>query len=286
VNSELLRTFVTVVDTGSLSRAAEQLYRTPSAISMQIKRLEEQCGRVLFLRNGRQLELTEEGRSLLGYARQILALHDEALSGLRQRRSYKPLRLGCPEDYSRQLLPDLIIMLRQRFPGLQLEVSAAPTPVLRQALDAGELDLAVVTRQPGADEGYSLFQDRGVWLAAPGFDLQRYDPLPMVLYDYECKFHSAARDGLEKQGREYEVLCTSSHPALLLELVRRQQAITVVASCTVPDDLEILEGDGFEMPPLPAIDVVLLGSAEGHELVTTSLLRELAEQYRQASRLL
>ncbi len=284
MDTDLLRSFVAVVDTGSFTRAAKQIFRTQSAISMQIKRLEEQCGRVLFIRNGRSLELTEEGRSLLGYARQILTLHDEALSGLRQRRSYKPLRLGCPEDYSQRLLPDLIIMLRQRFPGLQLEVSAAPTPVLRQALDAGELDIAVVTRQPGADEGYNLFQDRGVWLAAPGFNWQQCGSIPLALYDYECKFHNAARDGLEKQGREYELLCTSSHPALLLELVRRQQAVTVVASCTVPDDLDVIEGPGIEMPPLPAIDVVLLGAADGHELVTLPLLRELAEQYRLSAR--
>jgi len=159
MDTDLLRSFVAVVDTGSFTRAAKQIFRTQSAISMQIKRLEEQCGRVLFIRNGRSLELTEEGRSLLGYARQILQLHDEALTGLRQRRSYKPLRLGCPEDYSRQLLPDLIIMLRQRFPGLQLEVSASPTPVLRQLLDSGELvkpfDIGMT---PGIQ--FNLFYDK------------------------------------------------------------------------------------------------------------------------------
>ncbi len=273
---ELLRAYVAVVDTGSLTRAARQVHRTQAAVSMQMKRLEEQAGCPLFRKDGRTLALTDDGKQLVSYARRLLALHDEALSQLAPRENLPALRVGCPDDYAQSLLPLLVATLRSRHPELTLQLSCAPSITLRQRMDDGELDLTILTQAPGTDEGHLLLHDTGVWLCAPEFDWDGHAPLPLVLYEADCKFHSAALDGLTKQHRAHEVVALSSQASVLLALVRQLGAVTAVATTSKPDDL--IEADpAWNLPMLPSIDIALLGTARAHPLVSSAWIAELIQ---------
>ncbi len=272
---DLLRTFIAVVDNGSFTRAAGQIYRTQSAISMQIKRLETQLNKSLFIRDGRNLKLTAEGKALVSYARRLLSLHDEALKVLKSKEQVSNLTIGCPDDYSRNLLPRLIEILRLQLPSVKISVITANSGELRQRLDNGELDLTILTRSPNTQEGVLIYQDYGVWVSHHERLLKKR-PLPLVLFESSCKFHSSVIDGLEKSGISYDLICDTSNSSLLVELIRTEQVVTVLASKTVPEDLISL-ADFDDLPKLPIAEIIV--SLKGaNQSIAGILLQDLAQQ--------
>lgn len=263
LDHELLRTFIAVVDTGSFTRAAAQVFRTQSAVSMQMKRLEEQLSKRLFLKEGRELQLTDDGQKLVSYARRIMTLHDEALGVMAVEGESRPLLLGCPDDYVTGVLPQLLSEIQKQLPGLQVQVRTGSSAQLRDLIDKGELDLTILTRRPETEEGYLLLQDKGVWVAPSAEFLDTDSKIPLVLVEPDCKFHSTAVDGLMKQERPFEVICISGNCALLIELVRRGEAITTLSSCCVPPDLYRLPAE-LGLPELPTVEIVLQCAARSH----------------------
>ena len=272
---ELLRTFIAIVDNGSLTRAAGQIHRTQSAISMQIKRLEAQLDKPLFIRDGRGLTLTLDGKALVPYARRILTLHDEALNILKNEDKVKNIRVGCPDDYARSLLPKLIEILRQQLPKVKITLITADSSELRQRLDNGELDLTILTRLPNSNEGVLIYQDTGVWVCKTPEQMQQR-PLPLVLFEPSCKFHSTVIDGLEKQEIPYDLICETSNSSVLLELVRTGKAITVFASKSVPDDLITLAHIAH-LPTLPVAEIIISLKGANQRIEGLSL-QEIAQQ--------
>ncbi len=256
---DLLRTFIAVVDTGSLTRAAIQLHRTQSAISMQIKRLESQLNQNLFQREGRGLSLTHQGKSLVSYARRLLNLHDQALNDLTRKEVTTHLRVGCPDDYSLILLPKLISLLRTKNPDIRISVYTANSGQLRQAMDDNEIDLAILTRLPNSNEGALIYQDQGVWVAKSAEEFKQR-PLPLVLFEASCKFHSSVIDGLEKGDISYDLICDASHVSLLSELVRQGKGVSVMPRNAVAADLVVFEEHMLSaniLPELPVAEVIV-----------------------------
>ncbi|WP_299197364.1 LysR family transcriptional regulator [uncultured Amphritea sp.] len=280
LDHELLRTFIAAVDTGSFTRAAAQVFRTQSAVSMQMKRLEEQLNKRLFLKEGRELQLTDEGLKLVSYARRIMKLHDEALGVLGAEGESRPLLLGCPDDYVTGVLPQLLSEIQAQLPGLQVQVRTGSSAQLRELIDKGELDLSILTRRPDREEGYLLLQDKGVWVA-PAADFVSSDrTIRLALVEPDCKFHSTAVDGLIKQGRPFEVSCISGNCALLIELVRRGEAVTTLSSCCVPADLYRVPAS-FGLPDLPTVEIVLQSAARHHPDVGSDRIVRLAQSTAQ-----
>ncbi|RTE67207.1 LysR family transcriptional regulator [Amphritea opalescens] len=277
LDNELLRSFIAVVDSGSFTRAAAQLFRTQSAVSMQMKRLEEQLDKKLFLKDGRELQLSDDGLKLLSYARRIMKLHDEALGVMSSETGSRPLMLGCPDDYVTGVLPQLLSEIQLQIPGLQVQVRTGTSAQLRALIDKGELDLTVLTRRPETEEGYLLLQDKGVWVAPTADFIKPDQSLRLALVDADCKFHSTAVDGLSKQGRHFDVICISGSCALLIELVRRGEAMTTLASCCVPADLYRLPAE-LGLPELATVAVVLQSAARPHKALGTDRIIPLVEQ--------
>ncbi|HSJ41651.1 MAG TPA: LysR family transcriptional regulator, partial [Xanthobacteraceae bacterium] len=143
---ELLRSFVSVVDAGGFTRAGERVHRTQSTVSQQIKRLEDMLGRPLLERNGKQATLTEEGERLISYARRILALEQEARDVVARPVVDGVVRLGLTEDFAAYRLPELLYGFKRTRPTLRLDVRCGLSATLQRALDAGELDLALLKR--------------------------------------------------------------------------------------------------------------------------------------------
>lgn len=253
---DLLRSWLAVVETGALSRAARRVHRTQSALSMQMQRLEAVVGQPLLLRTGRGVRLTPAGERLRDHAQRLLALHDQALADLAEDPLSGVLRFGCPDDYAVRFLPPLLRGFARRHPRVLVEVVCAPTPQLRQALARRELDLALVSVKDPAGTPGVLRTEPLVWVGAPGGEALQADPLPLALSGPETEDHQAALAALAGAGRRHRLAYASSSLAGLLAVVRSGQALSVLTQTAVPTDLNIL-GDEAGLPLLPRLGIVL-----------------------------
>lgn len=275
---EALRSFVAFVDTGSFTRAAMQTYKTQSAVSMQMKRLEQELGKTLFVKEGRNLVLSTEGQRFGLYAKQLLQLHDETVTTIKQTQVGTQLNLGCPDDYAESVLPRIVALLHGHIKQLDLQITCASSQKLLIMLDSGQLDAAIVTRLPESDEGYLLQTSKGVWVSASGSNLSDADPLPIALFQKDCKFHIAALDGLMKQDRHYQLLACSSSAAALKAIVAKDLAISAMAECSVSAPLNIIDSE--TLPPLPVVAVALVISAKAYSPINAELAKQIARAYQ------
>ena len=163
IDIDQLRTFIAIAETGSFTKAADIVHKTQSAVSMQMKRLEERLDKPIFARDGRASKLTEDGERLLDYARRIVKLNLEALAAFSGPELTGSVRLGVPDDYADRYLPEIMARYSRAYPGVELTVICEPSVDLLERIDLNELDLAIVTtvrqasgrRKPSAASGCS-----------------------------------------------------------------------------------------------------------------------------------
>ena len=276
-----LRSFIAFVDTGSFTRAAKQTSRTQSAISMQMKKLEEETGHVLFVKEGRNLGLTEQGQQLVSYARRLVSLHDEALGHFSTHLQHPPLTIGCPDDYAESILPDVVTLIRESLPQQSIRIVCDCSTQLRLMLDQGKVDLAILTRAPDAEEGYLLKHDSGVWVKGENTQtdeqIEKQSPLSLILYEPDCKFHSTAIDGLEKQGRDYRLLCSSSSATAIKALLRKGQGVSAMARSSVSYGIAIIQNSN--LPALPSVDIVLAVAPVPHPMFSSHLAADISLRF-------
>ena len=280
---EALRSFIAFVDTGSFTRAAKQVCRTQGAVSMQMKKLEEEAGQVLFRKNGRYLTLTDQGQSLVSYARRIVGMHDEVLGSLASHAVHPPIRIGCPDDYAESVLPQLTELLIQQLPQQSLRIHCDCSTQLRLMLDNGEIDIAILTRAPEKEEGYLLKHDSGVWVHGGYPALLEKQILPLVMYEPDCKFHSSAIDGLEKQGKNYHLVCTSSSATAIKSLIKRGVGISAMARSSVSPGLVEID-QAAKLPELPAVEIVLAVAPIPHPMMSAAMAAKLCAEFREKQR--
>jgi DNA-binding transcriptional LysR family regulator len=252
---ELLRTFLEVTESGSFTRAGQRLNRVQSAVSMQIRRLEGVIGRSLFRRKGRTVELTDAGAQLVGYARRMLSLSEEALAAVGEREGAGPVRLGV-SDVASYVLPDVLSRFGLHYPEVELEIHCDRSWTLLEALDKGDLDLAMVTQHPGRPSGLLMREEPLVWGTAHDGRAHEVDPLPLALFAEGCRYRIAALEALDNWNKRWRVVYNSINLSGLGAAVSAGLAVTALPLSSVTDDMRILDADdGF--PPLPAIRVTL-----------------------------
>ena len=252
---DLLRAFVAVADTLSFTHAAQRLDRVQSAVSMQVQRLEDIVGKRLFARHRRMVALTYEGEVLLGYARRILQLNEEALEKLGQASLEGVVRLGAT-DMSTCFLPDVLSHFAQAYPRVQLEVHCDRSWHLLDAIDANELDLALVTQECGRLGGKIVRQEPLVWVAARGHLVHEADPLPLAVFAPGCAYREAALRALDASDRKWRIAYSSPSQAALKAAVWAGLAVTVMAQSTVRKDFRVL-GSDEGLPSLPLFEIRL-----------------------------
>ncbi|XKF03194.1 LysR family transcriptional regulator [Pseudoalteromonas mariniglutinosa] len=275
---DALRTFCAFVETGSFTRAAQQVCRTQSAVSMQMKKLEQELGNPLFIKQGRQLVLSTSGVHLASYAKQLLALHDEAYKQLKTGGGQTRVRLACPDDYAGTVLPKVVALLHQHLPRLDLQINCAPTDQLKAQLDQGLLDIVIATRSPSSEEGYFLQTSKGVWVKSPEFNYQPDMTLPMAIFQRDCKFHQAAVEGLLKAERQFNIIACCGSVSALTALVKANLAVGVMAEVSNISGLDIIADS--TLPALPMIDIVLLHASHTHSPIKRELVKLIAENYK------
>lgn len=253
-----LRAFVAVVDAGSLTAAAPHVHRSQSALSMQIKKLEDAIGRPVLSRGPRLLELTASGHELLGHARRLLALHDEAVAALRGPALTGRVTLGVPDDYAVAYLAPVLRSFAARHAGVELTLVCEQSTLLIPKLQRGELDLAVVTRDR-PQRGTLLFHEPLVWVGAAQHEAWRREPLPIAVYEPGSQARRDALAALSAQGRRHRIVYNSSSLPGHVAAVESGLAVAVLTRCSVPPGLQIL-GERHGLPPLPAMAVAALRS--------------------------
>jgi len=280
LDPELLRTFAAIVDTGSFTRAARVVHRTQSAVSMQMRRLEEHTGKRLLERRGRRLALTREGEALLGYARRILRLQEEAAAAMAGPAVTGRVRLGAPDDYVMHFLPAILARFAEVHPRVEIEVRCEEeSEALVAALERGELDLALVTCDPGAERGEILRQEPSVWAASARHLVHEADPLPLALFQPGCWFRDAGLRVLDQAGRRYRVAFTSPSVTGVQAAVSAGLAVAVLGLSTLPPGVRVLRPEeGF--PRLPAATIALERAPGLRSPAADTLAGHIAEAFR------
>ncbi len=253
----LLRAFVTVSRERSFTRAAARLMRTQSAVSMQLRRLEQNLGKLLLVRNSKRVRLTDSGERFLPFAERILRLNDEALNEIGQPEVRGRVRLGIPDDYAAYFLPRVLANFGALYPRIRLEVSCELSVNLPGMLASGDIDIALTTRQPQSEGGDFLRREQLVWAEAEQGRVHDRDPLPLALFpDGVCVFREAALRVLAEAGRKWDLVCTSQGLAGIRSVVSSGMALTVVTENTLSQDMRRIPPEEG-LPDLPSIDLAL-----------------------------
>ena len=261
---DALRTMVAGIDLGSFARAAVQLGRSQSAISMQLKKLEQQAGTRLFERKGRGLVPTEAGEALAAYARRIIALNDEAARALGAAAVPTTVRLGLPQDFFDDVMPATLAAFAEKHPEVHVDVRAGPNHLLPDDVRAGRLDGAIAFFPEGAaGDGERLGTMPMHWLAGRSY-ARTDDPVPLVLFGHPCLFRQAALAAFDRVGMRWRAAVTTPSLPGIWGALRSGLGIAVRTDHGLPADVRCL-GDDAGLPPLPAIDLRLLRSDNAPE---------------------
>jgi DNA-binding transcriptional LysR family regulator len=251
----LLRAFVAVAEHRSFTRAAVMLNRTQSAVSMQIKRLEDRLGAELFNRTKANVELSAAGEGLLGYARRILSLNEEAVGRLAERKVEGVVRLGVMDDYGTHVVPPLLASFLAGYPRIHVEMETGLTSSMPARL--GEAyDLVIAMHPEAHGDGELLRREQAVWATSASQPVEQQEPLPVALYPQGCLFRKWAIDALDAARRPWRLAFVSHSLAAVEAIAAQGLAVTVVKAGTFPPKLRLL-GDHEGMPRLPAADVCL-----------------------------
>ena len=280
IDTDLLRAFVTVADRRSFTRAARSLHRTQAAVSMQIKRLEQITRTRLFDRGARLVSLTTEGERLLGYARRIVALNDEALQAMAETRFAGTVRLGVIEDYAAGVLPAILARFLAGHPQLTIEVETGLTTRLLQQLGR-PFDLILAMHAAGTTTGEVVRRERPIWAVARGREVHEQVPLPLALSPQGCVFREWALATLDHAGRAWRITYVSPSLGAISAAVAAGLAISVFKASTCPPSLRLL-GPRDGLPALPEADIVLHRAA-GASRAVRALGDHLVEALRDAT---
>jgi DNA-binding transcriptional LysR family regulator len=237
----VLRTFIAIAETGSFTLAASAVFRTPSAVSMQIKKLEETLGVSVFSRDARSVSLTQDGEMLMGYARRMLALNREAVSKFIVPDIAGVVRLGSPDDYGERVLPNVLRRFAQTHPSIAVDVTIDMSVNLRRRLAERQLDITLFTvcRNVPADAEI-LLTEPVVWAGAKGGCAYLREPLPVSLWEEGCVWRADALEALGREGRDYRVAYMSAHTAGQRAAILADLAVAPLPKSFIGDDIVAL----------------------------------------------
>jgi DNA-binding transcriptional LysR family regulator len=269
---DLLRTFIAIAETSRFTEAARRVGRTQSAVSMQMRRLEERLGRPLLTRQGRGAALTPDGELLLGHARRVLRAHADAEAAFDGASLDGRVRIGSPDDYASSFLPGILARFARTHPRVEVELVCEPSSGLLRLVDAGEVDLALVTQGSGEVEGTIVHREPLVWAGAADHDAHLVEPLPLALFHQGCVFRRSALDALAAQGRSSRIAYTSISVAGIYAALSAGLAVGVLPRSAVRPGLRIL-GAACGLPPLPTLGIILVKRPGASTVIRDALER-------------
>jgi DNA-binding transcriptional LysR family regulator len=257
-----VRSFVTVAEAGGVTRAAQQLHLTQSAVSMQLKRLEEFLGQPLLDRTGRGVALTTQGEQLLGYGRRMLALNDEAMARMTSEAFEGELHLGVPADIVYPQIPYVLQRFDREYPRVRVNLNSSYTRLLKEKLEEGELDLILTTEDDTGPGGKMLSTQRLVWVGAPGGTAYRARPLRLA-FERACLFKHWAYRALDEAGIPWEMAVDTGSTRTVEATVSADLAVHAMLDCAVSPHLERIAPGGLPDLPSTRINIYRAPGAKG-----------------------
>jgi len=275
---DLLKTFIAIAESGSFTRAAEEVNKTQSAVSMQMKRLEELLGRSLFARDGRHSRVTADGEHFLDYARRIVKLNDEVVTAFAEPEITGVVRFGTPDDYADRFLPEILARFSRTHPLVEVDVECLSSVALVERTRRGELDLALITLGcDTADAGAEVVRAEPlVWVTSLRHRAHEQDVLPLALSQPGCQWRQLALDALDRAGRRYRIAYASSNSNAVNAAVLSGLAVGAVPEIAVRPGMRALgEEEGF--PALGSFDLGLVRTQGKANHAVDALARHIDE---------
>lgn len=260
IDIDLLRAFLTIYEAGSFSHAAERLGRTQSTISQQIKKLEDILGREVFLRNNRSVSLTTEGEVLLSYARQMISMNDEVFGRISQPDICGTVRLGAPEAFATNHLPDVLVQFSKSHPSVALEVHCDLSHNLLEQFDKGDFDIVLIKRDNKTKiHGNKVWKESLIWAGLEKHKFHMDDTVPLILSPFPCVYRSKVVDALDKKKIKWNAVFTSASMAGRIAAAKAGLGVTIIPKEMLSQvhGLISLGGDSG-LPSISAIEIDLL----------------------------
>lgn len=273
-----LRSLAAVVDSGGVTRAAGRLNLTQSAVSMQLKRLEDSLGQALLDRSGRGVALTAQGEQLLGYARRMLALNDEALARMTGEAWEGEIRFGVPHDIVYPHIPAVLARFARSHPRVRVVLSSSHTRKLLWAFQRGEVDLILTTEDTAPAGGETLVERRLVWIGAEGSRVWRDRPLKLA-FEHICAFRPLALRALEAAEVPWTMAVESDSTRTVEASLAADLGVACMLEGTLPPHVETIDHGGT-LPALPTVRINLYTATGPNAALTAQLAEAVREAYR------
>lgn len=277
LESELLRTFLAVVESGSFSSAASRIFRSQSAVSLQIKQLESILGQTVFRRHARGVMLTPIGEKLCPTAQKVVGLLDEAIGEFRFNPLHGSINIGIPDEYGDSLLPGVIAQFSRDHPRVELAVRCSFSASFPEALARNEIDIAVHAVEFPGKNMQLLRSEKTHWVASKNHLTHRQSPVPVALFDRACWWRDCALETLNRSGMPYQVVFSSESVTGITAAVSAGVAVGLVGESSLRDEFRVLSTkDGF--PSMPDSSLVL----ECREGIDQSVARAMSHAIKTA----
>ena len=234
LNLDLLQTLMAVAETGELKKAARKVFRSHSAVSMQIRRLETLTGARLIERHSRGVRLTGKGHTLLAYASRLLEINTAALAALRDDNLTGGMRFGIPTDYARTFITRLLPLLKIHLPDMDTTIVCDRSRRLRKQIGTGALDVALVAGESDIEDERIIWNERLVWCGAPDFSFPENRKLPVAVFNDDCMVRDVARRDLKQAGIAYRTVFTSPILDNVADAVYNGLAVSLLPESMAP----------------------------------------------------
>jgi DNA-binding transcriptional LysR family regulator len=258
---DLLRSFIAIAETGSFTRAAIEVNKTQSAVSMQMRRLEDMTGRPLFARDGRNMRLTQDGSRLLDHARRLTQLNDEAMSAFIQPALSGTVRLGTPDDYADIMLPGILARFAKSHPLVRVDVECEPSSTLLGRTQRGEIDLSIITVDCDLSQAQILRREALIWATSEQHRTEEQEILPLAISQDGCPWFDLAIGALQGWNRQYRIAYSTQSATVTTTAVLAGLAVAVLPRMLLrPGMRELDSSDGF--PPLGEFNLGLVYASQ------------------------
>lgn len=241
-----LKTFIAIAETGSFTRAADRVFKTQSAVSMQMRRLEERIGQPIFVKEGRINRLSDDGEKLLNYARKIIKLNDETINAFADEQLEGSIRFGTADDYADRFMPTIIAQFADTHPNIELDIICEPSPELHKKIQSGDLDVALVTHENATYNSELVRTEPLYWVTSLNHMVHEEEVVPLAIGRDNCCWRKVALEALDARERRYRVLVASYSATVVAAAVLAGLTVAPLPECALQYGMRILtEADGY-----------------------------------------
>ncbi len=271
-----LQTFAVIADCGSFTEAARRVFKTQSAVSMQIKRLEERLGTTLLIREGRRVTVTQAGETLYHRARRMLQINADIIDLFSNEDLSGTIHIGIPDDYAVRILPLVLSSFQKTHPKIQIDVRCQPSEELLVGVRSGKYDMIIFTQGTNHKFGELVRTEPMHWVVGKDSEADKMVPLPIACGNKDCCWRLSAEDALNDAELDFRIAYTSSNATAITSAVNAGLAIGLLCESSITSDMRTL-GPAEGMPAIPDAEIALLRASNAYGGIYNALAKHIKE---------